>query len=274
MSLDDASSARLQVCFLRNELLPSGFQLDHCLLRVRVFCMPEKGKSSFLLCRSSTVQCLSPAPAHACFRCSGRDGRNTRYFNVHHAAFDALSQARLPGSQNLLVWLDSRRKLPAVAQALLEKELLELLTSDTPCPAPSLHLAKDVEPRCFHGTPLASAILCRQYSDYAVWQRAFLAAGEEQRCLDIWASELAGRVEAHRSTWRDIEGHRETGSCMALVLQVLASAFACPSMPRLGTKAPELASWPWPQRLAHSASEGALRQLSSALLSLSLSLFL
>ena len=39
-----------------------------------------------------------------------------------------------------------------------------------------------------------AAILRRQYSDYAVWQRAFLAAGEEQRCLDIWASELAGRA--------------------------------------------------------------------------------
>eukprot|EP00439_Symbiodinium_sp_Y106_P047753 s451_g6.t1 len=93
-----------------------GFQLDHCLLRVHVFCMPENDKSNFLV-----------------------------YFNVHHAAFDAMSQA------------------------LLEKELLERLTSDSPCPAPSL-----------------------QYSDYAVWQRAFLAAGEEQRCLDIWASELAG----------------------------------------------------------------------------------
>ena len=61
---------------------------------------------------------------------------------------------------------------------------------------------------------------------------------------------------------------------MALVLQVLASAFACPSMPRLGTKAPELASWPWPQRLAHSASEGASPALFSSSLSLSLSLSL
>ena len=196
MSLDDASSARLQVCFLRNELLPSGFQLDHCLLRVRVFCMPEKGKSSFLLCRSSTVQCLSPAPAHACFRCSGRDGRNTRYFNVHHAAFDALSQARLPGSQNLL---------GASSLQLRRLCLRRSCSSFSPQTRPALHHRCTSPKMSSHVAfterrlPLASAILCRQYSDYAVWQRAFLAAGEEQRCLDIWASELAG-VEAHRST--------------------------------------------------------------------------
>ena len=42
--------------------------------------------------------------------------------------------------------------------------------------------------------PILGFLVCaRQYRDYAVWQRDFLAAGEEQRCLEIWAAELAGR---------------------------------------------------------------------------------